>query len=133
MVSPAAIALCQRRIAANATVGCVLIALCVLAFLPPDRFAIYPSCPVRDYLGLLCPGCGATHALSTLLRGHILEALHQNALFVLLLPFALFYAARTYLRAIRHGDFYWPRIPSSALAAMLLATAAFTVVRNLPH
>jgi len=99
--------------------------------LPPERFAIYPRCTIHEYLGLLCPGCGATRALSALLHGHLAEALRLNLLFVLLLPFAIAAAVSTYLRAIRPGSFRWPQVPNPALAAALLTTLVFTVARNM--
>ena len=122
-----------RRLAAHAVFACALFTCSALLLLPPAKFAIYPLCPIHKYLGLLCPGCGATRALAALLHGHLAEALHLNALFVLLLPFALAVAVRAYLRAIRPGEFRWPRVPASALAATLLAAAAFTVARNFTH
>jgi hypothetical protein len=133
MSSPTAAALRQRRIAANAALACALFMCVTLAVFPPTHFAVYPQCPIHEYLGLLCPGCGATRALAALLRGHLLDAVHQNALFVLLLPLALAAAIRAYLRAVRPGAFHWPRIPTPALAAILLIAATFTIARNLPR
>ena len=120
----------KRRVVAHAALACGVLLCCALVLFPPTRFAFYPQCPIHEYLGLLCPGCGATRALAALLRGHLAEALQFNALFVLLLPFALFAVGKTYLRAIRPGDFHWPRIPTPALAVTLLATMVFTIVRN---
>jgi hypothetical protein len=131
LCEPAASELRTRRVAANVALACTLLACCALIFFPPTRFNLYPQCPVREYLGLLCPGCGSTRALAALLRGHLIEALHRNALFVLLLPFAVTAATGAYLRAIRPGDFRWPRLPGSALTVTLVAAAIFMVMRNL--
>ena len=131
--NPSTSALRSRRAIANTAVFLTVLLCSALIFFPPTRFAFYPQCPIHEYLGLLCPGCGATRALAALLRGHLAEALHQNALFVLLLPFALLAAARTYLRAARPGEFRWPRIPTPALAVTLLAAAVFTIARNVPR
>ncbi|HEY5055557.1 MAG TPA: DUF2752 domain-containing protein [Acidobacteriaceae bacterium] len=120
----------KRRVIAHATLAGVLLACCALVVVPPSRFAFYPHCPIHEYLGLLCPGCGATRALVALLHGHLAQALRLNLLFVLLLPFALAAAMRVYLRAIGPGDFRWPRIPNPALAAALLTTAVVTIARN---
>jgi len=77
-----------------------------------------------------CPGCGATRALATLLRGHPIDALRLNALFVVLLPAALAGAIETYRRALRPGVFRWPRLPAAVVYAALAATAVFTIARN---
>jgi hypothetical protein len=129
----AAAALRRRRIIANIALACGMLVCCALIAFPPTRFAFYPACPIHEYLGILCPGCGVTRALASLLRGHLLDALRFNALFVLLLPPALGVAIDTYLRAVRAGEFRWPRIPTPAAAAMLFLAAAFTLARNLPH
>ena len=97
----------------------------------PRHSSIYPACPIREFLGIDCPGCGATRALAALLRGHFAEALRLNALFVLLLPAALAVAAETYRRAIRPGTFRWPNPPAAALYATLATAAVFTIARNL--
>jgi hypothetical protein len=128
---PSASAFRRRSTIAHALAAFALLSCSALIFFPPTRFNLYPQCPVHKYLGLLCPGCGSTHALAALLRGHLVEALDQNALFVLLLPFALAAAVRAYFRAVRPGDFRWPRMPTPALTAMLVAAAIFMAMRNL--
>jgi hypothetical protein len=66
----------------------------VLLRFPPALSRFYPRCPVYEIFHLQCPGCGATRALAALLHGRFAEALHLNALFTLLLPFAVAYCAR---------------------------------------
>lgn len=102
----------------------------VLLLFPPARFSLYPACPIHQLLGIDCPGCGATRALAALLRGHLMEALRLNALFVLLLPAALAGAVESYRRAIRPGRFCWPQPPVPTLYTTLAAAAVFTIVRN---
>jgi hypothetical protein len=98
---------------------------------PPGQGSFYPACPIHQLLGVDCPGCGATRALAALLHGRLMDAMHLNALFVLLLPFALALAAESYRRAMRPGRFRWPQPPAPALYATLAATAIFTLARNL--
>ena len=84
----------------------------------------------KSILHIECPGCGATRALAALLRWRLVEAVRLNALFVLLLPFGLGGAAECYRRAMRAGEFRWPKVPVQAVYATLAAAAVFTVVRN---
>jgi len=93
--------------------------------------ALAPACPIHEHFGILCPGCGATRALAALLHGHLGDALHLNALFIVLLPIALAGILVTYCRAMRIEPFRWPQPPTSALYATLALTAAFTLARNL--
>lgn len=92
---------------------------------------LYPACPIHQFLGIDCPGCGATRALAALLHGQFAEALRLNALLVLLLPIALAGALETYRRAIRPESFRWPNPPDAAIYATLAVTVIFTVARNL--
>lgn len=109
----------------------VLLLCAALLLYPPARTSLYPACPIRQYLGINCPGCGATRALAALLHGRFMEAMRLNALFVLLLPVALAGAIESYRRAIRPGSFRWPQPPAAALYATLATTVLYTVARNL--
>ncbi len=39
-----------------------------------------PPCILRTFTGLLCPGCGMTHAVFALARGDLVDSLRENAL-----------------------------------------------------
>ena len=49
----------------------------------------YPKCQFRSLSGLYCPGCGGTHAIMLLLRGHFLKSFYAH-------PFVL-YAVQAYI------------------------------------
>jgi hypothetical protein len=123
-------ALHRRKWIAHGALAVIPLACAALTILPPAS-GFYPQCQIHEYLGLLCPGCGATRALAALLHGHLADALLLNALFVILLPFAIAGAALSYLRALRPGAFHWPQPPALALYATMAAAAIFTVARNL--
>jgi len=97
----------------------------------PELVVAVPACPIHTYLGVLCPGCGATRAVVALLRGHLRDALHFNALAVLLLPVAISFAARTYWNAVSIRSLEWPKIPAAAVYSLLAAGCVFGIVRNL--
>jgi hypothetical protein len=123
-------ALKRRRFLAHLLLSFALLLCAALLIYPPTRTGFYPTCPIHQFLGIDCPGCGATRALAALLHGRLAEALRLNALFVLLLPAALTGALESYRRAIRRGVFHWPQPPVAALYATLAAAALFTIVRN---
>jgi len=91
-----------------------------------------PLCMFHAMTGLDCPGCGATRATHELLHGRFCSALQYNALWVTVLPLAV-YAAVSELRVMTDrqplpGDL--PRRTSFWIAAAI-AAIVFFVVRNL--
>jgi len=121
----------RRKLWAALTTGVATVGVVVLLRFPPTVYNFYPQCPIHEYLHLQCPGCGATRALAALLHGHVAEALHFNALLVVLLPFLAGYAAVFCYRAWRGVDFRWPQPPRMAVYGVLAVAVMFTVVRNL--
>jgi hypothetical protein len=102
----------------------------------PNRHAVYPQCLLYNLTGFYCAGCGATRACHALLHGRLVEALHDNALFIGALPVLLFLAASHALTAWHANA--WPKVPLDerkllwrALSIFALMTA-FMIARNLP-
>lgn len=126
----------ERRRLAHLSLAAVLsfavVASAVLYRFPPEAYSFYPLCPIREYLHLQCPGCGATRALAALAHGHFVEAIHWNALIIgLVLPVAAGYGLLSYARAVGGNSFRWPHLPKPAVYAGFGVMMAFTVMRNL--
>ena len=47
-------------------------------FINSDFITLIPRCKVREYLGILCPGCGGTTCVANILRGNFLTAMKAN-------------------------------------------------------
>lgn len=108
----------------------VLLALLIYFFFDA-RQGGFPACPLHSITGWYCPGCGSQRALSSLLHGKVLEAMHNNILMILFLPL-LSYSAFINLRYA--GDrtmklWYSPTFVKIVLALVLL----FWFLRNIPH
>jgi hypothetical protein len=126
-----------RRIAL-ASLALTTLGTAILFRFPPESYSFYPPCPIHAAFGILCPGCGATRALAALIHGNLHQALRLNALAMLLLPFALAYAAESLRRALTQPDFAWPQLPPiparAAVTSVTIAATIFTISRNLnPH
>jgi hypothetical protein len=106
-------------------------AAAVLFFLDPSRHGFYPACLFHTLTGLYCPGCGGTRAVYQLLHGHVLSALHDNALFVLALVALTVWGARFAVRKLRNQQTVFQLHPKT-LWMLLVVTLIFTVLRNLP-
>jgi hypothetical protein len=104
--------------------GALLAGAAVLVLFPPERYGFYPRCPFFEVTGLLCPGCGGTRALATLLHGNIAGALRLNGFVVALLPFA----AGCGLRWLHRGEV---RVPRGVWIGLALVAGVFGVWRNL--
>ena len=103
----------------------------VLFFFDPAKHGFYPICLFHSLTGLNCPGCGATRAAYQLLHGHLLRALHDNALFVLTLAALAAQGAWLAMKKIRNQPAGFVVSPK-ALWALLVITFVFTGLRNLP-
>jgi len=96
----------------------------------------YPRCLFYETTGYYCAGCGATRALHALLHGRWPDALHDNALFVVLLPVALALVLKWAAPAWR--DNRWPVVPldprrfATRAVALLAVAVLFMAMRNLP-
>src|SRR5882724_8290263 len=73
----------------------------LLFFFEPGRYAFYPRCLFHQTTGLLCPGCGSLRAMHELLHGHVIAAVHLNALFVICIPPVCWVAARSFVRRLK--------------------------------
>ncbi len=107
-----------------------MLACGVLYRFPPAESRFYPACPIHQYTGLLCPGCGATRALALLLHGDVSHALQANALFVLLLPVLLVYGAAAFWRSRTEAAQVWPQPSRAGLVSASILLLVFTAMRN---
>jgi hypothetical protein len=103
----------------------------VLFFFDPAKHGSYPICLFHSLTGWNCPGCGATRAAYQLLHGHLLRALHDNALFVLTLTALAAQGAWLAMKKIRNQPVAFVVSPK-ALWALLVIALIFTGLRNLP-
>jgi hypothetical protein len=108
----------------------VVAALAVVFRFPPVEYSFYPRCPIYLATHWLCPGCGATRALHALLHLDVPGALHYNALFTLLTPFAGVWLVICFYRVMRYDQLPAVAIPRSVSACLAAIVILFTVARN---
>ena len=87
-------------------------------------------CPINHFTGYLCPGCGVTRCLFSILELHFEKAFYYNQLVFILLPFFSFYCLYNTV------DFVFEknnpiRIPNYVMIPLLIIVIAFGVVRNI--
>ena len=120
--------LTRARLLAACSLTVALALALLLRKLPHAAF--YPTCPIHLYLGLLCPGCGGTHAFAAMLRGDVAAAWHANEMLTLLAPLALLYLAALVARLWRADPKIFPPVPTPAIHLLLAVAALFTIARN---
>jgi len=102
----------------------------------PNAHSVYPRCLFYQATGFYCAGCGMTRALHALLHGRILEALHDNALFITAIPLLLWLAVPHLIRAWKENAWPVADIPGKSLIRLGIALVglmvAFMALRNLP-
>lgn len=93
----------------------------------------FPKCGFYVLTGYKCPGCGTQRALHQFLNGHFLEALKQNFLLFLAIPFTIMVILTNKSKKFVE---HYPRLTSffngyrSTLIAVI-AIFAFWILRNI--
>jgi hypothetical protein len=98
-------------------------ALVVLYRVDPSQSNCFPRCPLHEFTGLHCPGCGSTRAMHSLLHGRVAEALRCNPLLVVGLPCVVLFSLWRY--HVGHGS-------RACALATLAIVMAYGVARNIP-
>ncbi len=89
-------------------------------------------CPFNKLTGLLCPGCGVTRCLFSILQLHFREAFNYNPLVFIYLPFIIAYILyKDYLYVYNKKDKILVKIPSIFTYILLIITIAFGIIRNI--
>jgi hypothetical protein len=104
----------------------------VLFLFNPSQHGFYPRCVLYLTTGLYCPGCGGLRATHQLLHGHLLTALHCNALFVLSLPFLGAYFLRRAACWLNDEPVPPFVVPPKWIVVLTILTVCFTILRNIP-
>lgn len=120
------------RCVAALWIGLALLAAFILYRYDPATSGIYPSCPFHAATGLLCPGCGSTRALHSLLHGHLLTSVRLSPLLLVVGPilgYALISSAVLLVRGRGLPQLTINRLGGGLIVGFLVA---LWVVRNLP-
>jgi hypothetical protein len=92
---------------------------------PHNPHSAYPLCPFKWLTGWNCPFCGGLRMTHDLLHGHLMAGINDNVFLLVGIPMLV---AWVLLRLGRGKT----ALPTPALPAIVVATIAWTVLRNLP-
>ena len=90
-------------------------------------------CVFYKLAGLYCPGCGSGRASAALLHLDFAAAFKHNLLYVLLLPFIVYYLLKQYIVLVFRKDVL-PMFSINGFAAkvVLAVILVFGILRNIP-
>ena len=114
-------------------VGIAVIALSLLYFFhSATNTNFYPKCIFYEITGLYCPGCGSQRAVSALLHGQFLLAMHDNILMICCIPL-LVYSAGIFVWNACHSQKKRQRFFYSTLfvKSLLIVVIVFAILRNI--
>ncbi|WP_374112252.1 DUF2752 domain-containing protein [Rhodococcus sp. CH91] len=113
-------------------VGAIAVCATVAWADPTTPGGVIPPCPTYSMFGILCPGCGSSRMLYSLLHSDLPAALHYNALgLVALLVLALVFGLWTVNRLRDTPMLRWTRYRWTPHLVLTL-TVVWFVVRNIP-
>ena len=90
---------------------------------------LLPVCPFRYLTGWQCPACGGTRLAYDLLHGDVARAWHDNALLLLVLPWALWVLSRWAVEGWR-GRAYRVALPRYGGPLVVATAVGWAVLRN---
>jgi hypothetical protein len=92
-----------------------------------------PGCPIHEWTGFYCPGCGTTRAIHHLLNLEFTTAFRCNPMFVVFVPFLIGWFGTRALKTLHLWR--WPVFNVSIRAGYVLAAlmSVWGIVRNLPY
>jgi Protein of unknown function (DUF2752) len=122
----------MTRCRSHAAFACLtLAAAALLSAFDPAVTWWFPSCPLRELTGWLCPFCGSLRALHALLQGDLSAAWRMNPLTTLGAAAGLIALVHDAVRPARAMQF--DRLFSLCFSPHgLVLAVAFGVLRNIP-
>ncbi|MGP4042762.1 DUF2752 domain-containing protein [Streptomyces sp. 2A115] len=130
-VTPAPGSVPRRLLVPGGILAAVVGAFAYVGTVDPNEPGHYPVCPLFQYTGVYCPGCGGLRSAHAFVHGDFTAALGANA--VAVLGYLVFAGVWTVwlVRSLQGRPLRIDLRPSLqwGLGALLLV---FTVVRNLP-
>ena len=112
----------------------IIVGLAILYKLnSPAEYILFPKCLFRAATGLQCPGCGSQRAIHSLLNFDILNAIKENAILVISMPYLLTGMLFDTIKSNNGSFLKWRKIlfGEKAIWGILSIIILFWVVRNI--
>lgn len=87
-------------------------------------------CPIRYFFHILCPGCGISHMLLSLLQGNFLKAFSYHPVIFVSLPFLIYLILKLLYGYLFMKKTDWNFVENAMIWLLIIALILFTVYRN---
>ena len=104
----------------------------VVSYFNPVMSGFFPQCPLYQFLGIHCPGCGLTRGFHALFHGDVITAIDFNALLPIYAFFLGYLVISLALITARGRGLSWKIFQPAALYGFLILSLVFAVLRNIP-
>ncbi len=115
----------------------IFIGLITLAFIykvyNPLENAYFPKCPFKELTSYKCPGCGSQRAIHYLLNFDISNAVKQNILLIISIPYLLLGFVFDIKKNLTYRMLKWRKIlfGKRAIFAILFIIISYWIIRNI--
>jgi len=101
----------------------------------PSGNIYFPKCPFRALTGLKCPGCGSQRAIHYLLNFDVQNAIKENTILVLSIPYILIGLVFDSLNKPNENILKWRKIlfGRKAIFVILSIIIGFWILRNITY
>ena len=124
----------KKRALIGLTIIIALLAgIFLYSYYDPEKYLLFPKCPVYTLTGYQCPGCGSQRAFHNFFHGNFLTAFRYNPIMLLLIPYVMLGVYIEYI-----ANRFNPRITNIrniffgkwAVLIIALIIISFTIYRN---
>jgi hypothetical protein len=113
----------------------ILAAIFLYTLYSPYQISLFPKCPFLLLTGYKCPGCGSQRAIHYLLNFDVLNAMNENLILVLSIPyvFILILLERNKIENNRLEKIRNILIKPKAIYIVLILIVGFWILRNITY
>lgn len=99
----------------------------------PTENHYFPKCPFKEITNLKCPGCGSQRAVHYLLNFDLYNAIKENMLLVLSIPYLLLGISFDFIKVTNKKALKWRKtlFGQKAIFIILTLIILFWILRNL--
>jgi len=109
----------------------VFISLLLTYILLGSVFHIYIFCPINEFTGLHCPGCGITRMLLSILKLDFYQAFRYNPLLFVMFPFFIFLLIDEIISEFKNKKSILKKIPNKYTYTFIFVLILYGILRNI--